>query len=146
MEITSIFKHNEAIPSRFTCDGEDINPPLSFSDIPESAKSLVLIVDDPDAVPEAWTHWVVVNIKPEIKNIDESSVPSGSLQTMTSFGKAGWGGPCPPAGEHRYLFKLYALDIGYLNVGSASTVEEVAEAMAGHIIGNAELIGLYKRK
>lgn len=147
MNITSsVFQHQTKIPSKYTCDGENINPPLSISDIPPNAKSLVLIVDDPDAVSGIWDHWLVFNIPPNIQEIEEDSVPVGAVEGMTSFGNSGYGGPCPPppSGTHRYFFKLYALDTT-LNLDSSATKKEIEEAMKGHVLELDELIGLYSR-
>lgn len=139
------FKNNEMIPSKYTCDGEDINPSLRISGIPEEAASLVLVVDDPDAPGKTWVHWTVWNIDPKTSEISENSVPAGAVQGVTDFGVPGYGGPCPPSGTHRYFFKLYALDI-VLNLNSSSKVGDIEKAMNGHILDNAELIGLYSRK
>src|SRR3989304_9638033 len=104
------FENNQSIPSKFTCDGENINPPLEFLDIPENTKSLVLIMDDPDAPMGLWVHWTVWNIDPATSGIPENQKFEGAMEGMTSSGKTGYGGPCPPDKEHRYFFKLYALD------------------------------------
>jgi len=138
------FSQNGRIPSKYTCDGEDINPPLKISDVPKSAKSLVLIVDDPDAPMGTWVHWTVWNISPETREIQENSVPEGAVEGITSFGKKGYGGPCPPSGTHRYFFKLYALDT-LLNLDSSAEVKDIEQAIEGHILEKAELIGLYQR-
>jgi len=138
------FKNNEMIPSKYTCDGENINPPLKISGIPENALSLALIVDDPDATAKTWVHWTLWNIDSKTVEIPENSVPKGAVQGITDFRVPGYGGPCPPSGAHRYFFKLYALDIT-LNLESSATVGNIEEAMKGHILGSAELIGLYKR-
>lgn len=98
------FKNNQRIPSRFTCDGKDINPTLVFEDIPKNSKSLVLIVDDPDAPMGTWVHWTLWNIPKDTKIIEENSKPKGAIEGITSFGKPGYGGPCPPNGVHRYFF------------------------------------------
>src|SRR3989344_873103 len=104
------FEHHQPIPAKYTCDGENINPLLQFSDIPDSTKSLVLIMDDPDAPAGLWVHWTIWNIDPGTAEIAENSVPPGSIEGVTSFGKPGYGGPCPPSGTHRYFFKFFALD------------------------------------
>ncbi len=143
--ISSAFQHNQSIPSKYTCDGENVNPPLSFSDIPENAKSLVLIVDDPDAPTGTFVHWTVFNISPSVQNVNEHSVPQGGVEGMTDFGKPGYGGACPPTGTHRYFFKLYALD-AILNLSSTADKKAIEQAMQGRILASAELIGLYKRK
>ncbi len=146
MKITSLaFDHNAKIPSKYTCDGDNINPPLEFVDVPENAKSLVLIVDDPDASGKTWVHWVVYSINPEVTEVEEDSLPEGGTEGMTDFGKPGYGGPCPPSGTHRYFFKLYALHTT-LDLPKNATKAMVEEKMEGHIIDKAELIGLYNRE
>lgn len=150
MKITSTaFQHNGNIPPRYTCDGENINPPLTINDVPAQAKSLVLIVDDPDAPMGTWVHWTVWNIDPAITEISENSLPKGTYEAavegITSFGKTGYGGPCPPSGTHRYFFKLYALDI-LLDLPSSAKSADIEKATSGHILASAELIGLYKRQ
>lgn len=145
MKITSpAFSNNQPIPSKYTCNGVNINPPLIFSDVPENTKSLVLIVDDPDAPLGTWVHWVVFNIPKGTKEIKENSEPDAS-QGVTSFGKPGYGGPCPPSGTHRYFFKLYALDT-LLPVANRADKKTVETAMQNHITTHAELIGLYSKK
>jgi Raf kinase inhibitor-like YbhB/YbcL family protein len=142
MKLTSPeFEHNSMIPSQFTCDGQDVNPTLNIEDIPEETKSLVLIVDDPDAPMGTWVHWVVFNI-PVTSQIQKDSVPG--RQGINDFRKKNYGGPCPPSGTHRYFFKLYALDIE-LDLEESIRKEDVEEAMEGHILAQTELIGLYKR-
>ena len=138
------FSNNQYIPLQYTCDGEDINPPLKIDNVPENAKSLVLIVDDPDAPSKVWVHWVLWNIPPETKEIRSGEIPEEAVEGMTDFGKTGWQGPCPPSGAHRYFFKLYALDTT-LDLPLSATKEDVEKAMQGHIIENTQLIGLYKR-
>jgi len=147
MEITTpAFEHNGEIPSKYTCDAEDLNPELQISGVPESTDSLVLIVDDPDAPAKTWVHWVVFNIDPSTETIKENSAPSGAVEGTTDFGRTGWGGPCPPppTGEHRYFFKLYALDTT-LDLDSSATKTDVEQAMADHVLDSASLIGLYSR-
>lgn len=146
MKITSVFEPGAAIPPRFTCDGENRNPPLFVAEVPKEAKSLVLIVDDPDAPGGTWTHWVVLNISPEIKEIQEGSVPAGALETLTSFGRSGWGGPCPPSGAHRYYFKLYALDVRSIDIPAQADTHAVRQKMNNHILAEAELMGVYARQ
>lgn len=138
------FENDKNIPSKYTCDGEDINPPLEWDNIPEGAKSLVLIVDDPDAPSGNWDHWLVWNIDPSVKSIQEGEVPEGAVLGMNDFNKTEWGGPCPPSGVHRYQFKLYALDT-ILNIPSGSRKSELEEAMKGHILDQSVLVGLYSR-
>jgi len=142
LKITSpVFEQNGNIPSKYTCDGEDINPPLNIEGIPEGTQSLVLIVDDPDAPVGTWDHWVVWNIEPA-DAIKENSVPG--TQGMNSFGKRPYGGPCPPSGTHRYFFKLYALDTK-LDLDPGSGKADAESAMKGHTLAKAEIIGVYKR-
>src|SRR3989338_10824520 len=111
MNITSsAFKEGESMPAIYTCEGRNINPPLRFGNVPSTAVSLALIVDDPDAPMGTWVHWTMWNIDPAITEIGENSVPAGAVQGLTSSNKNAYGGPCPPSGTHRYFFKLYALD------------------------------------
>jgi Raf kinase inhibitor-like YbhB/YbcL family protein len=142
---SSAFKDNEFIPSKYTCDGVNISPPLRINEAPENAKSLVLIVDDPDAPIKTWVHWTIWNIDPMTSEIAEGSYPKGAVEGMTDFGRTSYGGPCPPSGTHRYFFKLYALD-SVLNLISSATVKDIEKEMHGHILDKAQLIGLYKRK
>jgi len=135
------FAHEQSIPAKYTCQGEDINPPLTIEGLPEGAKSLVLIVDDPDAPGGTWDHWVIWNIAP-IENIQEDSAPGE--EGLNSWNRIGYGGPCPPSGTHRYFFKLYALD-RELDLPSSADKRTVEAAMEGHIISEAILIGLYKK-
>ncbi|NOY55482.1 MAG: YbhB/YbcL family Raf kinase inhibitor-like protein [Actinobacteria bacterium] len=143
------FAHNTLIPSRYTCDGFDVNPPLRISDVPSGTMSLVLFVDDPDAPdPKApkmvWDHWVVWNIDPTTTEIGEGSVPAGAVQGKNSWGRNDYGGPCPPIGTHRYFFKLFALDTTLALTPSASKAD-VEAAFDGHVIDQTELIGTYRR-
>ena len=142
MKLTSpVFGNNELNPEKYTCQGTDINPPLIIDDIPKDAKSLALIVDDPDAPGMTWVHWVVFDI-PTTSKIDENSIPG--TQGINDFGRNNYGGPCPPSGTHRYFFKLYALDTE-LNAREGISKKELEKAMHGRILDHAELIGLYKR-
>jgi Raf kinase inhibitor-like YbhB/YbcL family protein len=141
--ISSAFENNSKIPAKYTCDGENVNPPLSFSDIPSNAKSLALIMDDPDAPSGTWVHWIVFNINPKITSVEEGTIPAESKEGITSFGKKGYGGACPPNGTHRYFFKLYALD-AVLNLTNPDKTT-LEKEMQGHILDKAELIGLYSR-
>jgi hypothetical protein len=140
---SSEFKHGEAIPPVFTCQGDDKSPPLKISDVPAEAKSLVLIVDDPDAPGGTWVHWLVWNIPPDTGVFDQNHVPNGAEQGKNSWGRAGYGGPCPPSGTHRYFFKLYALD-DMLPLSSAD-VQQLEKAMKPHIIEQCELMGTYRK-
>jgi Raf kinase inhibitor-like YbhB/YbcL family protein len=149
-EVTSnIFKAGEMIPGRYTCDGEDVSPQLSWGKIPNGTKELALICDDPDAPSGTWVHWVAYGIQPTIasfsENVPKKDTPSGFKQGKNSFGKVGYGGPCPPRGStHRYFFKLYALDRA-LDLKPGATKDEVSKAMQGHIIAQGEIIGRYGR-
>ena len=144
MKLTSpAFANNDAIPSEFTCDGADVSPPLIINDVPSNAKSLALVMDDPDAPVGTWDHWVVFNIPPSTKSIPKGAEPQGTAG-KNSWGRTGYGGPCPPSGTHRYYFKLYALDT-ILNLPEGATKKDLERAMQGHIIAQAQLMGTYKR-
>lgn len=145
MEIISpAFTHNGKIPAKYTCDGEDKNPPLKIAAVPQNAQSLVLISDDPDAPMGTWIHWLVWNIAPSVTEIAEDTVPEGGIEGTTSWNRTGYGGPCPPSGTHRYLFKIYALDCK-LTLAPTAKIADLERAMEGHILDKAELIGLYSR-
>lgn len=145
MELTSdAFSNNGFIPQKYTCQGQDINPQLSISAVPSNAKSLVLIVDDPDAPSKTWIHWVLYNIDPFTDSIDEGTVPENAMEGLTDFGYTEYGGPCPPSGTHRYRFKLYALD-SVLELDEGESFDIVEDAMHRHIIDETELVGLYKK-
>lgn len=142
MKLTSPqFKNKERIPKKYTCEGEDISPPLKIEDIPEQTKSLALILDDPDAPSGTWTHWVVYNITPK-NEIKENEVPG--KQGVNDFGKKNYGGPCPPSGTHRYFFRLYALD-KEIEDKKESNRNEIEKEINDHIIAKTELIGLYEK-
>lgn len=138
------FRDGEMIPSEFTCDGTDANPSLAFHGVPDGARSLVLIVDDPDAPGGTWTHWTLWNIPPSMKEIAEDSVPRGASEGMTDSGRSGWGGPCPPDREHRYFFRLFALDVS-LDLRPGTPVGALRSAMEGHVLAEASLMGRYGR-
>lgn len=143
MKITSpAFVHDGYIPSRFTCQGMDISPELLIGEVPEGTKEIALIVDDPDAPMGIWVHWVVFNIPPSTTKIEEDSVPG--KQGVNDFGRLNYGGPCPPSGTHRYFFKVYALSVE-LNLDEGITKEALKEAMEGHILDKAIMVGLYKK-
>ena len=138
------FSEGATIPVRFTCDGEDVNPALHISGVPAEAKSLALIVDDPDAPHGTWTHWLMWNLRPDLKEIGVASVPAGAVQGRNDFPANKYGGPCPPSGSHRYYFKLYALDaVPELPAGSQR--KAVDQALKGHIIAQAQWMGRYAR-
>ena len=135
------FENNTLIPVKYTCDGDDVNPPLSLGGLPKETKSLVLIVDDPDAPMGTWDHWVVWNILPT-SEIGENTVPG--TEGVNTYRRHSYGGPCPPSGTHRYFFKVYALDI-MLNLSSNATKKDVEKAMKSHFLAKGELVGLYNR-
>ena len=153
MTLTSpAFEQGGQIPSKYTCEGDDISPPLAWDGVPEGTKSLVLIIDDPDAPdPKApqlvWVHWIVYNIPPDTKGLPENAskagLPQGTALGLNDFKKVGYGGPCPPIGRHRYFHKLYALDVT-LDLTRASK-PEIELAMKGHVLADAELIGTYQK-
>lgn len=142
---SSAFENNSKIPPKYTCDGQDVNPPLSISKVPTDAETLVLIVDDPDAPAGTFCHWTVWNILPQTEEILENSLPEEAVEGETDFGKTGWGGPCPPSGTHRYFFRIYALDTK-IELEKGADKNELEKAMEGHILGEGELIGLYSRQ
>ncbi|MFA5515353.1 MAG: YbhB/YbcL family Raf kinase inhibitor-like protein [Desulfuromonadales bacterium] len=149
LEISSPVIRNQKIPQHYTCDGDNVSPPLQWGDIPEGAKSLALIVEDPDAPGGAFIHWVMYNIPPDVRQLPEDvrrdeTLPNGACQGINDFGKIGYGGPCPPGGNHRYFFKLFALDVR-LDLESGATREQLTEAMQGHILAATEIMGNYAR-
>jgi len=146
---STAFKDGEMIPGKYTCDGTNVSPPLSWNALPTGTKSLVLICDDPDAPGGTWVHWVYYDIPPETKGLPENVAPlqhpqSGGVQGKNDFRKIGYGGPCPPGGTHRYYFKIYALDV-MLALPPGVTKAEVLKAMEGHILDKTALTGKYKR-
>lgn len=146
MKITSsAFEDRQQIPPQYTCNGDNINPPLEFSGIPHGTKSLVLIVDDPDAPIGTFVHWVVYNISPELREVRENSIPDDGVEGMSSFGKKGYGGPCPPSGVHRYFFKLYALN-KTLSIEGVADKDTILKNIEGAIIAQSELAGLYTQQ
>lgn len=146
------FAANASVPSRFTCDGRDVSPPLAWHDIPPGTRSLVFIMDDPDAPDPrhprmTWVHWVLYNIPPTLRALAEgaaANLPPGVQQGTNDWSRLGYGGPCPPVGRHRYFHKLYALDI-MLPETDGLTKGEVEQAMHGHVLAEAELVGTYQR-
>lgn len=146
MTITSTaIQANGNILQQYTCDGENISPPLTFSEIPIEAKSLVLIVDDPDAPNDTFTHWLLYDMPPSILAIPENGMPQVGKAGKNGFGDVGYGGPCPPSGTHHYYFRLYALDT-MLDLPEGASREEVAQAMDGHVFQNAEVVGTYAKQ
>ncbi len=138
------FENNGQIPPKYACDGVNINPPLKIENIPKEAKSLALVFDDTDAPRGSYVHWILWNIDPGVKEIKENSVPEGAIQGMNDFKKQNYGGPCPPTRAHRYVFKIYALDIR-LNLDPSSTKADLEKAMEGHVIARTQLTGKYKK-
>jgi Raf kinase inhibitor-like YbhB/YbcL family protein len=136
------FRNNEAIPPRYSRDGDDINPPLHLEAVPLAAKSLVLIMDDPDAPHGTFTHWLLFNVDPKRVEIREDHAPEEARQGATDWGESQYGGPQPPSGEHRYLFRLYALD-RKLNLPSGANRQRIESAMKGHILDTAEYLGRF---
>ena len=140
---SSDFNDGERIPRRFTCDGDDISPCLEWFNVPDGTVELSLEMHDPDApVSGGWTHWIVFDIDPGVTSVEVDSVPEGGKEARNSFGRTPYGGPCPPSGTHRYVFKIYALDI---ELGSVSNLQDLHNKIEGHIIAEARLIGLYSR-
>ena len=143
LQVRSVaFTHGGYIPPKYTCEGENVNPPLEISDLPENTQSLALIVEDPDAPRGTYDHWIAWNIPPG-EGISENSRPG--IHGKNSFGNTEYGGPCPPSGSHRYFFKVYALDSD-LNIQAGSDKKILEEAMKGHILGSGELMGHYQKR
>lgn len=151
---STAFAHQGEIPTRYTCEGEDVSPPLAWSEPPQGTKSLALIVDDPDAPdPKAprmiWVHWVLYNIPSDARGLPEeadgTSLPKGTQAGRNDWKRQDYGGPCPPIGRHRYFHKLYALDTVLTDLG-APTKAELEKAMQGHVLAEAELVGTYQKK
>jgi Raf kinase inhibitor-like YbhB/YbcL family protein len=152
LELTSsAFNEGQPIPMKYTCDGEDISPPLTWRGIPETANSIALICDDPDAPSGTWVHWVLYDLPANLTALNEAvtsagSIAEGGAQGTNDFKRIGYGGPCPPSGKpHRYFFKLYALDAN-LGLKQGATKDELVSAMKGHILTQGQLMGTYQRK
>ena len=146
---SSAFKEGEMIPKKYTCDGEDISPPLSWEGVPEGTKSIAIICDDPDAPMGTWVHWVLFNLPPGTNTLSEAVPPEAVLENgarhgINDFRKLGYGGPCPPGGTHRYYFKIYALDI-VLGLQSGASKADLLKAMEGHVLSEGQIMGRYKR-
>ena len=147
---SSAFKDGDMIPSKYTCDGKNISPPLQWDNVPVETKSIALICDDPDAPMGTWVHWVLFDLSPQTKQLPEAvptdeTLADGTRQGVTDFGTTGYGGPCPPGGTHRYFFKIYALDKA---IDSVSVIDkkELLKKMERHILAQGQLMGKYKRK
>lgn len=146
---TEAFKEGEAIPAEYTCDGKDVSPSLSWKGIPANAKSIALIMDDPDAPVGTFVHWVLYNIPAGTQKLPggiprNQTLGDGSRQGITDFGRVGYGGPCPPRGTHRYYFRIYALDT-VLNLQPGASRKQLDDAMKGHVLAQGELMGKYTR-
>jgi hypothetical protein len=144
------FNNKEPIPAKYSCDGADVSPPLSWSNVPAGAKSIALIVDDPDAPRGTWVHWVVYDLLPSRDRVEENipktdTIPGGGKQGRTDFKRVGYNGPCPPSGTHRYFFKIFALDT-ILNLPAGKTKQDIEKAMKGHILAQGELVGTYTKR
>lgn len=147
---SSAFSSGDGIPRKYSCDGDDLSPPLAWGDVPQNAAGLVLIVDDPDAPAGTWVHWVLFNIPAETQALledvpAEAELPDGSTHGANSWKRLGYGGPCPPGGTHRYFFKLYALD-AQLSLEAGVTKQDVLDAMEGHVLAQGELMGTFSRE
>ena len=151
---SAAFSDGAAIPTKYTCDGDETSPPLAWSGVPDKAMSLALVVDDPDAPDPAapkrrFVHWVLYNIPPDARGLTEGAtrgkLPPGALEGSNDFNKRGYGGPCPPIGRHRYFFTLYALDAP-LTLKAGAQSKDVETAMQGHVLGSAQLLGTYARR
>ncbi len=142
---SSSFQAGGDIPAKFTCDGTNVSPALQIGGVPNEAKSLVLIVDDPDAPRGLFTHWIIWNIDPKTTRVAENSAPAAGVQGTNDFGKRNYGGPCPPSGTHRYFFKIFALDTK-LELKPNARRAELDAAMRGHVLAQGELMGRYSHK
>jgi Raf kinase inhibitor-like YbhB/YbcL family protein len=142
---SSAFQQQGVIPARYTCDGQNISPPLTVGGVPQDAQTLALVVHDPDAPGGNWDHWVLWNIPANLERLEEGQTPPGAVTGMNDFKQQGYGGPCPPSGTHRYIFTLYALD-SPLTLSAGVRRHELEQAMAPHILARTELIGVYRRQ
>lgn len=145
---SAAFKEGQPIPRQYTCDGVNISPPLEWSGVPKTAKTIAIVADDPDAPSGTWVHWVLYNLPADnigfVENVPPSeTLKAGGFQGKNDFGKMGYGGPCPPSGTHRYFFKVYALD-AEVPLQAGATKAEVEKAIEGHIIGQGQLMGTYR--
>jgi len=148
--VSAAFKEGQPIPRQYTCSGVNVSPPLEWSGVPKSAKTIAIIADDPDAPAGTWAHWVLYNLPSETMGLVENvplseNLKAGGFQGRNDFGKVGYGGPCPPSGAHRYFFKLYAID-SELPLKAGATKADLEKAMQGHIAGQGQLMGTYSRE
>jgi len=147
---STAFEEGELIPSKYSCDGVNVSPPLEWTNVPDGTKSFALILDDPDAPAKTWVHWVIYNLPANQRKLEEhlptdERLKNGALHGLSDYQKHGYKGPCPPSGTHRYYFKLYALD-SVLNLSPSLTKQQLVSAMQGHIIEKAELVGKYSKQ
>jgi len=147
---SSAFEDGGMIPPKYTCDGDDVSPPLQWDAVPEGTKSIALISDDPDAPMGTWVHWVLFGLPPDTRQLPENvppdeTLPSGAKQGTSDFGRIGYGGPCPPSGTHRYFFKIYSLDTE-IDLPPGATKRQLLQTIEGHILAQGQLIGKYKRR
>lgn len=151
MELKSlVFDAGGSIPKKHTCDGPDLSPPLIWNTVPDRTQSLALICDDPDAPMGVWVHWVIFNLPADARELPEGvppqkMLPNGAKQGLNDFRRIGYGGPCPPSGEHRYFFKLFALD-AKLDLEAGAKKADLLKAMEGHILSESKLMGKYRRR
>ena len=149
-KLTSVaFQEGQPIPRPYSCDGVNISPPLEWSGVPKTAKTVAIIADDPDAPAGTWTHWVLYNLPADniglVENVPATeNLKAGGFQGKNDFAKVGYGGPCPPSGTHRYFFRIYAAD-GELSLKAGATRTELEKALEGHVVGQAQLMGTYHR-
>jgi Raf kinase inhibitor-like YbhB/YbcL family protein len=147
--MSEAFVNGDPIPRKYSCDGQDISPRLDWSGVPNGARSLALIMEDPDAPRGLWVHWVLFNMPPDLAGLPAGTtaqdLPAGTVEGLNSWKRTGYGGPCPPDREHRYYFRLFALDKAFDGLGTGTTREELLLAMQGHILQGAELMGRYER-
>jgi hypothetical protein len=146
---SAVFEEGGMIPKKYTCDGENISPPLSWADAPDGTKTYALICDDPDAPAGTWVHWVMYNMPANTKELSEAvsakkNIDNGAIQGINDFRKTGYGGPCPPGGTHRYFFKIYALNTS-LDLRGDVTKDQLLSAMSGHILAEGQLMGKYSK-
>lgn len=150
-ELTStVFAQEEPVPAKYSCDGDNVSPPLQWSDPPDGTQSFALIMDDPDAPVGTWIHWVLYGLPADARDLpkaipSDADLPDGSRHGENSWGRTGYGGPCPPSGTHRYFFKLYALDT-VLDLEAGATKDQLLQAMEGHILAEIELMGTYSKQ
>lgn len=147
---STAFEEGGLIPPQYTCDGADVSPPLSWQSIPEGARSIALIADDPDAPMGTFVHWVLYDLPADVRELQENvpdakTLPNGAKQGANGFGRIGYGGPCPPGGTHRYFFKIYALDTP-TNLSPGQKKAQLLKAMEGHILAQGQIMGKYKRR